>query len=628
MERKAERRRVRRTRWAPLAALLLAVLVSCRDSTGPHGTLVATGAKSLFGTVGSTVVVTLHVANLDGSVARGVPISFQRSAGNGVASPATTVTDQSGTATTQWTLGTVAGTGSDGLVVTSGTLKLAALTATSFPDVPAALKVLGDSQPAFLSLPVPLKPSVTVVDRFGNTTPTPLTVVTFQVSTGGGSFSTGSNVSAGDLISTGEAGTVFALHDDWVLGGASAIQTVTATSHGLAPATITATATAPPLPSAADWTQVATQFAAIAVDAFQQAAAQSSVSASRGHTGSRVASLQRQQSRASAQLNLAPTFTTRYTCCSLFAAASNAYSGNVNVVNVAGQVTANLDAGGSGSISLSETITEAAAPPNQQCAGNCDLPFTSTQALKLPSPGLTVTAVLNVANGVVQAVQQLHLTGSVFFYTGAGGSLHSVSTDVTFGFGDYPQPPAVATGTFGVSLTGAPLPNVPSADRADLAAYPTLVPGWGSAVGMPGQDSFVGSQGTPPAAPAGLFWTWLICPGPQIVATGGDMLNVTVNATVAWPTIAPDYLPYPALRPFSPPPGGPIPMAPSALNLAAGQSTYLGGAGNPTDIDPNWGILGPLPLGARVPWNAIYEISYVVKATGQNAVYSLAYVCR
>jgi hypothetical protein len=161
-----------------------------------------------------------------------------------------------------------------------------------------------------------------------------------------------------------------------------------------------------------------------------------------------------------------------------------------------------------------------------------------------------------------------------------------------------------------------------------LPAYPTLVSGWGSAVGVPGQDGFIGSQGTPPAAPAGLLWTWLVCPGPQIVATGGDMLNVTVNATVAWPTIAPDYLPYPALRPFSPLPGGPGPAAPSALNVAAGQSLYLGGAGDPTYIDPNWGILGPLPLGTRVPWNAIYEISYVVKATGQNALYSLAYECR
>lgn len=46
------------------------------------------------------------------------------------------------------------------------------------------------------------------------------------------------------------------------------------------------------------------------------------------------------------------------------------------------------------------------------------------------------------------------------------------------------------------------------------------------------------------------------------------------------------------------------------------------------DIDPGWGVSGPSVPGTRTPWNAIYQVSFVVKSTGQKATYTLAYSCQ
>src|SRR5665213_1672963 len=252
--------RGRRVRWT---VLLVALLTSCKDSTAPPAaaaSIVAVGSKILSDTVGATMVVTVQATGPDVS---GVPVSFAVNVGRGSVSPATTTTDQTGVATAKWTLGTTAGAGSDGLVATSGTLPKVEFSATTIPDVPVALKVsTGNNQAGFFFLPVPVRPTVTAVDRFDNPAVFPGADVRFSVATGGGSFS-GSCCAAGMIVSNnGYAGTIVRPNDDWLLSDASPTQTLTATSPGLAPATIQATAAAAPIPSNAAWAQLAAQFAA------------------------------------------------------------------------------------------------------------------------------------------------------------------------------------------------------------------------------------------------------------------------------------------------------------------------------------------------------------------------------
>ncbi len=591
----------KRGRWVVRAGLLLALVASCKESTDPHSaatSFVAAGSKALTATVGATVTVTVHVA---GSDASGVPVSFTVKAGAGSVSPAMTSTDRSGTATAQWTLGTAAGAGSDALVATSGTLPAIEFSATTVPDVPFALKVLsGNSQAGFFFLPVLNRPTVTAVDRFGNTAFFSGADVHFSVASGGGSFS-GGCCAAGEIVSNEDfAGTIVRPSDDWILSGPAATQTLTATSPGLAPAVISATAVAPPLPSNADWSQLAAQFAAIAVDALQQTMSSTSI------------------------LNIAPTFTASYRCCNLLAATSNAFTANAATVNVTVQTGMRLDASVSGSISVTESITEGAPPADSTCFGNCDLPFTATHALNLPPAGLTVSAVLSVANGIVGAVQQLHLTGRLVYYSGEGGpSALASSADVTFGFSGYPQGQVVSSGMFGVALSNSPLPSVAAPNRADLPVYPRLVSM--SDVGEPMQTDYLGPPGTSASAsPTGLFWTWLGCPGPQMISVGGAMTNIAVAGSMAWPSVSPDYgfAGYATVAPTY----QPLPNYYGAPpNLSQGQSIPL------TDFnfsEPYFGLFGPAAPGTRTPWNAIYQISYTIKSTGQKATYTLAYSCQ
>ncbi|MFI5233318.1 MAG: Ig-like domain-containing protein [Gemmatimonadales bacterium] len=613
--------RGRRVRWT---VLLIALLASCKESTAPAAaaapkvasvatSMVAIGGKDVIDTVGATVLLSVVVAAADGKPVSGVPVSFSLKASGGSISHTAMLTDEAGTANTLWTLSTIAGSCCDEVIAASEPFPAIVFFATTQAGAAAALKVSsGDSQVGFFSLAVPVRPTVTEIDRFGNAVLFSATGIKFAVSNGGGSFS-GGCCTAGASPDSNYPIQVQPT-DDWLLGNASTTQTLTATAPGLAPVTIRATATAAPLPSGADWAQVAAQFAAIAVDAFEQATASPSVAAKLGRVGGGMLSSRQQPARAAAQLNIAPTSTASYVCCNPFATGTTVFARSVGAVNVATQTTTTLDAGGSGSIALTETITEAVAPTNATCIVNCDLPFTATHALALPSPGLTVSAVVSVVNGVVGAVQQLHLTGSVDYYSGASGSSHASSADVTLAYNDFPRQPVSPTGQFGVALSSLALPNVAAPNRADLPAYPSLMST--TAVGVQEQYDYFGPPGTTNFTPTGLFWTDLFCPGPWLTATGGDMSNVTVTGSVVWPSISPDYVPIP------------LPM-PTQVDLAAGQSLHLeSGDANEVQADVLWGYLGAQASGTRTPWNVIYQVSYTVKSTGQKAMYSLAYSCK
>ncbi|MFI5233317.1 MAG: hypothetical protein ACHQSE_12485 [Gemmatimonadales bacterium] len=604
--------------------LLVALLTSCKDSTGLHAasSIVSVRGMRVTDTIGATVTVTVQVT---GSDTRGVPVSFAVTAGSGSVSPAKTTTDETGVATANWTLGTTAGTGSDGLVATSGTLPAVKFSATALPGAPTALKVTtGNGQAGFFFLPVAVRPTVTAIDRLGNPALFSGTDVRFSVSAGGGSFSGGCCAGSEVVSNSGVAGRIVRPNDDWLLSDASPTQTLTATSPGLAPATIQATATAAPLPLNADWAQLAAQFAVIAVDAFEQTVSSPSIAARRGRVGGGAVRLREQPARAAAQLNVAPTFTASYMCCNLLAAASNAFVANAAAVTVMVQTSSSLDSGGSGSISVIESITEGAAPADSTCFGNCDLPFTATHALNLPSPGLTVSAVLSVVSGVIGTVQQLHLTGRLVYYSGTTGRMANVSdADVTVGFTGFPQRPASASGLFGVTLSNSPLPSVAVPNRADLLTYPKLLST--SDFGVQMQQDYLGPPGTDPNVFPGMFWTSLECKAPQLTAIGGAMSNIFVAASVAWPSVSPDYG-YAGWVTVSPNyQSVPINYIGGPPTLAAGDTLVLP---DYNFYEPYWGLFGPSASGTRTPWNAIYQVSYVVKSTGKHATYSLAYSCQ
>jgi hypothetical protein len=225
-----------------------------------------------------------------------------------------------------------------------------------------------------------------------------------------------------------------------------------------------------------------------------------------------------------------------------------------------------------------------------------------------------VSGILSVVNGVVASVQQLHLTGSVNYYSGASGSPNASSVDVTLAYNDFPRQPASATGQFGVALSSSPLPNVAAPNRADLPAYPSLMSTAG--VGTQYQYDYYGPIGTTNTTPTGLFWTNTFCSGPWLTASGGDLSNVTVTGSVVWPSVSPDYVPIQ------------LPM-PTQADLPVGQSLHLeSGDANEVPPDVYWGYLGASPSGTRSPWTALYQVSYTVKSTGQNATYSLIFSCK
>jgi hypothetical protein len=636
VETNVEREKAHGGWWVRWTVLAVALLGSCKENTAPDAaaapaaapsatgvaaSILAIGGNTLTDTVGAAETLIVYVVDGSGGPVSGVPVSFSIGASRGSVSPSAVLTDQAGRAATKWTLGTKDGRNGDidsVVAATSTPILSIARYATVTAGAPAALKILtGDSQASFFSLAVPVRPTVTAVDRFGNSAAFLSTAIQFAVSTGGGSFSGGCCTGGALPDNTNLVPIPVQPSDDWLLGGASTIQTMTATLPGATPVTIRATATAAPLPASADWAQAAAQLAAIAVDAFEQAAAPS-VSAQRGRVGGGTLSLRQQPSRVAAQLNVAPTFTVSYVCCDPSATVGAVFARSVGVVTVTGETSTTLDATGSGSISLTENITEGAAPANSTCFVNCDLPFTATYALALPTPGLTVSGVLPVVNGVVGAVQQLHLTGNVNYYSGAGKSPTASSTDVTFAYSDFPRQPASPTGQFGVSLSSSPLPNVAAPNRADLPAYPSLLST--AAFGGQEQYDYYGPPGTTNTTPTGQFWTDLFCPGPFLTAIGGDMSNVTVTGSVVWPSISPDYVPIA------------LPM-PTQVDLAAGQRLYLPSGDvsefpNETLLEVWWGYVGPLPSGTRVPWTAIYQVSYTVKSTGQKAMYALSYSCK
>jgi hypothetical protein len=160
----------------PLAlGLLIGGLAGCSGGSDgpppePATVALADAGTTLAGTVGADLAapVRVRVTASDGRAVRGTTVSWT-AANGGRATPASSVTDADGIATTVWTLGSTAGVQS--LVAATGAIQVKAqLQATAAPGRAAVVRVQGDSSLGLIpGLTMTL--SALVADRFGNVLP-------------------------------------------------------------------------------------------------------------------------------------------------------------------------------------------------------------------------------------------------------------------------------------------------------------------------------------------------------------------------------------------------------------------------------------------------------------------------
>jgi adhesin/invasin len=161
-----------------------------------------------------------------------VAVTFAVTAGGGQLQGATQTTNAQGVATvTSWRLGAATGTNTVTATVTG--LTPVTFTATATAGAPVQVqKTAGDNQTAQVNRPVPVAPTVRVLDAGGNGVAG--VAVTFAVESGGGSAVVANAVTAADGRASIGA---------WILGPAPGDNTLSATVTGLAPVTFLATAT-------------------------------------------------------------------------------------------------------------------------------------------------------------------------------------------------------------------------------------------------------------------------------------------------------------------------------------------------------------------------------------------------
>ncbi len=231
-------------RTALLCSALAFGTTACTSKQDPTNTapptptatsMVKVDGDTQTGTVGTALgtSVVVQVNDQNGLAMQGVSVTFSVTSGGGSFSPASSNTNASGQASTDWTLGTTAGAQTVRASVTSNAAINVDFSATANPDVPAALMLVGgDMQTGLVSQLLANPIEVKVEDQFGNGVSNQ--PVTFALPTGVGSLgSTNANTGANGLAMT-----------TWTLGPATGTQTATATALGLTGSPITFTASA------------------------------------------------------------------------------------------------------------------------------------------------------------------------------------------------------------------------------------------------------------------------------------------------------------------------------------------------------------------------------------------------
>jgi hypothetical protein len=220
---------------------LVAGSLSCGDDSGGEPTPVPESIELLLAipdsaAVGTTHAVLVVVLDDEADPVEGSSVVFSVLSGGGSVSTDTTLTDPSGSASTQWTLGTVPGTQSL-VIATPGLVPITkSVTATAGPAV-LLQKVAGDSQSALPGTLLPVQVKVRARDAFAN--PVPGVIVTYLVTLGGGQV-------VGAVDTTGADGV--ATLGGWQLGGAPlTLNQVSASTPGLTSLLFSAMSTAFPI---------------------------------------------------------------------------------------------------------------------------------------------------------------------------------------------------------------------------------------------------------------------------------------------------------------------------------------------------------------------------------------------
>lgn len=215
-----------------VAALCATVSAACghdsSNSAGP-GTVngfslsIDSGSNLQLAVVGHTVHVAVTLANANGESVAGKTTTWIAETGGGSLSAVTTTTDANGRTSTDWTLGTAAGTNT---LTASAAGTVVTITATGAPDALRGLiKVSPDPQTVVATASTSF--IVRAVDQFNN--PIPGILVSWTTSAGTlstSSATTGPSGNAQTTLTTDAAPTVY---------------TVTAATAGFAPVTFTAT---------------------------------------------------------------------------------------------------------------------------------------------------------------------------------------------------------------------------------------------------------------------------------------------------------------------------------------------------------------------------------------------------
>jgi adhesin/invasin len=187
---------------------------------------------------GGTTVITLHTRDEFGNpaVRGGAAVAFNTSGGTSTGQISATIDVGDGTYTTTFTGLTAGSPTTIGATIDGDPVTSPAPTITVGPGPPSRLALTaGDGQQATVGTAVPVAPTVTLFDAAGN--PIAGTVVTFEVTGGGGRVTDGTQVTD----SAGRA-TVGA----WTLGEKAGENLLTAATQS-AQATVTAVATPGPV---------------------------------------------------------------------------------------------------------------------------------------------------------------------------------------------------------------------------------------------------------------------------------------------------------------------------------------------------------------------------------------------
>ena len=164
-------------RWVMVGAVSAGSLVACGGGggggQGPSVTIAKGGAPNGDGQ--SAVVATALSTSLkvlvqeDGAARAGVTVAWSSTTAGSVFTPASSVTDASGEATTQWTLGTVAGSQTARAALAGAGGSPVSFTATAAAGAATAFaRSAGDGQSAAVSAAFGTALAVKVADQFGN----------------------------------------------------------------------------------------------------------------------------------------------------------------------------------------------------------------------------------------------------------------------------------------------------------------------------------------------------------------------------------------------------------------------------------------------------------------------------